>query len=78
MLTVSATFPPPPFLVLTVQVTMSFVYFGANCSSHHVIRSWVLTVLATLFCVVLTVQATVFCVVLTVQATVCCITSFDF
>ena len=34
------------------------VFYGVNCSSHHVIRSWVLTVLATLFCVVLTVQVT--------------------
>ena len=56
---------------------MSFVHFGANCSSHHVIRSGVLTVFATRFFVMLTVQATVFCVVLTVQATVCCIISFD-
>ena len=54
----------------TVQATIIFssvmgvncfshpIFYGANCLSHLVIRSWVLTVLATLFCVVLTVQVT--------------------
>ena len=48
------------------------IFYGANSSSHHVIRSWVLTVLATRFCVVLTVQVTMFLAfsrVLTVLAT---------
>ena len=54
----------------TVQATIIFssvmgvncfshpIFYGANCSSHHVIRSWVLTVLATLFSMVLTVLVT--------------------